>query len=253
MVRKSFQTYAFSGAYPVPSLVQTQLGQMQGDIGFALTMGARGTGNWNRNTIPSGTALAYQFKTTEYNYPIYYVFNVTDHPGSPQGVILSSVSLCPGDFTSPTVLAQKGGNDVNNLYGDGMFRNCVNYGTQVGVTFNFGVGYPGGYICNLEPNKTYYLNITAGFAGGGDKGLYTPHIGTFDGTNATAGTEMNVDFTMRAEGHITAAGGIGDNLWTTEIIKNKSEFYSELRTMLGSWNAAFGANGPTKPHPLKVQ
>lgn len=215
---------------------QKDLALMQGDLGFLLTFGPRGTGNWNRVEIPAGTVVSYPIKTTEYNQPTYYRFDYSHNPETPGATTFMSVSKCPGDFTSPGVMAQTMGYDAyntGNTVGDQKFRNCFAIGTGVGGSIEVGVGYPGGYICNLEPKETYYLNITAGFAGGGDKGFTTPHIGTFDGT--IPGHTFIADFTAS---HMTLAGMSIAQRDSVEIIKNRGTFYSEARRITQAFYAA---------------
>lgn len=242
VVQRSFPKVVYSAAYGALSQdAQRDLALMQGDLGYQLTFGLKGVGNWNTNVIESGTAQAWKFKTTEYNYPVYYRLSLSERPATTGGVVVTSISLCPGDFTSPQVMAQTSGYDAyntGNTVGDQKFRNCVTYGRPLsaGGGIEFGVGGNTQYICALEPNKTYYLNVSAGFAGGGDKGHTTPHIGTFDGT--TAGTEMVADFTMSPFGHLQAVGNIGNNLWSTDLIKNRTAFYTEARRVQSAFSAA---------------
>ena len=242
VVQRSFPKVVYSSAYGALSQdAQKDLALMQGDLGYQLTFGEKGPGGWNTISIPSGTAYSYKFKTTEYNFPVYYRLALSDRPATAGGVVVTSISLCPGDFTSPQVMAQTSGHDeynTGNTVGDQKFRNCVTYGRPIGSGggIEFGVGGNTQYICALEPNKTYYLNVSAGFAGGGDKGHTTPHIGTFDGT--TPGADMVADFTMSPFGHLQAVGNIGNNLWSTDIIKNRTAFYTEARRVQSAFSAA---------------
>ena len=247
VVQRSFPTVVYHPSYGLSSEGKRELDLMQGDIGYQLTFGAKGPGNWNTVTIPSGVAYAYKFKTTEYNYPVYYRLALGDRPATTGGVVVTSISLCPGDFSSPQVMAQTTGHDeynTGNTVGDQKFRNCVTYGRPLnsGGGIEFGIGGNTQYICALEPNKTYYLNVSAGFAGGGDKGPTTPHIGTFDGT--TAGTEMTADFTMYPFGHLQAVGNIGNKVWNTDLIKNRTAFYAEARRISGLFQAAGSQRTP---------
>lgn len=241
VMQKGFPQVVYNAEYGLSAEGKKDLDLMQGDIGYQLTFGPRGPGNWNTVTIPSGTAYAYKFKTTEYNFPVYYRLSLSDKPATTGGVVVTSISECPGDFTSPQVMAQTTGHDeynTGNTVGDQKFRNCVTYGRPLnaGGGIEFGIGGNTQYICALQPNKTYYINISAGFAGGGDKGHTTPHIGTFDGT--TAGTEMTADFTMSPFGHLQAVGNIGNKLWNTDLIKNRTAFYTEARRISGLFQAA---------------
>ena len=109
---------------------------MQGDLGFLLTFGLKGTGNWNRIEIPSGTVGAWKIKTTEYNQPTYYTFDFAINPETPSGSVFMSVSECPGDFTSPQVMSQTMGYDADNTgntVGDQKFRNCFRLVQQMVV------------------------------------------------------------------------------------------------------------------------
>ena len=49
---------------------------------------------------------------------------------------------------------------------------------------------------------------------------------------------MTADFTMSPFGHLQAVGNIGNNLWTTDLIKNRTAFYSEARRISGAFQAA---------------
>ena len=171
VVQKNFPRVIYNGAYgALSSDAQKDLALMQGDLGYQLTFGVKGPGNWNTNTIESGTAQAWKFKTSEYNFPVYYRLQLSGRPATSPGVVVTSISECPGDFTSPQVMSQTMGHDeynTGNTVGDQKFRNCVIYGSPIaeGGGIEFGVGGNTQYICALEPNKTYYLNVSAGFAG----------------------------------------------------------------------------------------
>ncbi|MFZ2152217.1 MAG: hypothetical protein WAV09_03860, partial [Minisyncoccia bacterium] len=204
---------------------------MYGDIGYGFSIG--GASSRNRISIPSGTVFAFKFKTSEYNYPPYAVVGTYDHPGTLPGVIGYSVSECPGDFTSPAVLAQKSGNDVRNVFGDGMWRDCVSYNASIQSTITFGVG-AGPYKCNLEPNKTYYLNVTAGFIYD-ERGSSTafPYMQRYGHDPATGDgrSETSIDILTNNFGTQEASRQVyGDipNPPPVEMIKNRSAAYAEL-------------------------
>jgi len=238
--RGFYQGVTYNSRYPVSALAREQSQSIRGLIyGSTFSFSQR---ERTRMAIPSGTVLAYRFKTTEYNYGVSSHFVTSDHPGTPSGVVIWSVSKCPGDFTSPTLLSQ------TVVHGDQPHSLCVSRATMTGGTFLFGINMAATSVCNLEPNTTYYVNISAGFAGGGDKDHITPHIGTFDGT--IAGTEMNQDVTIRDY----PVGGDGTNL-----IKGMEELYSEARRVGDLWNQDFnrnldeiirtGVHRPTPPPP----
>ena len=238
MVQSPIVTVDFKKVYPSLSPEGLRdLALMQGDIGFAMGVGPMSSGGgWDRTRIPSGTVFSYKFKTTEYNYPVYYFLERSPNPETLVGVMGISVSECPGDFTSPMVLEQRSGFDVTNMYGDGKFRNCVSYGASAFGVFQFGAGgVNSDWMCALAPNKTYYLNITHGFMRDTDDGSLFPYMTRYGNDLATAGTkESVVDISMRPFGHMEAdrqvwGSGVPNVLWTTEIIKNRSAFYSEMQ------------------------
>ena len=201
---------------------------MYGDVGYTIQLSDR---NPSRESFSAGTVYAYKFKTTEYNYAPYYDVATFPNPATRVGVIGMSVSECPGDFTSPKVLEQKSGYDVTNLNGDGKFRDCVIYNTSYSTQIGFGVPVAPTLDtgCNLEPNKTYYLNITTGFFNEEEGGKY-PYI-TDEGhtEGAGSGTGMVVDIRVRPLGAGAAATQIYGNVPDVhaEMIKNRSAAYSE--------------------------
>ncbi|MFZ2151501.1 MAG: Calx-beta domain-containing protein [Minisyncoccia bacterium] len=213
VVQRSFKPMVLNSVYGFSAAAQQDLVSMQDDIGLrAYAVGS--SSSWNPLTIPSGTVLAYKIKTTDYNHPTWQQFELSDFPLTPTGAIAVSVSQCPGDLTSTEWIP----------------KNCSGIGSQVSTRLDFGVLQTGEYACNLDLNKTYYLNISAGFADGRDKDRSIPHIGTFDGTNATPGTSMEVHaiFWGRVQGPSQSGNTMYDNL-----IKNKSAYYAEVRRAQG--------------------
>ncbi len=116
-----------------------------------------------RLNFEPGQIQAWRFTTGEYNFPFWNELSSAYHPGSGEANMFVSVSQCPGDFTSSYIPT-----------------NCLS--TNV-ATIGMTIGYPGSqFACSLEQNKTYYLNISSGFArqsldivtyaGGTDRGFF---------------------------------------------------------------------------------
>ena len=219
-------SYTVNRNYSISSEAQAQLSQMQGDFG------------WLRFDQPdidlrAGVAYAFRFKTTEYNQTpgeawLDIIQGSTVAFDNPNSAIMMSFSECPGDFTSPQVLTQR----INR--GD-RIPACVGYGrigaggdtggTNLLVSIK-GKFHNGDTLCLLDENKTYYMNVTAGFESqdGRDLPDGIPFVGTYaDGTNPGK---------VVSRRHIYAGG-----YWQTsiterlnfEFIKNKSVFYSEKK------------------------
>ena len=204
---------------------------MYGDIGYWIDIGQVPNGGWTRQRFAAGTVKAFKFKTTEYNYAPYYQINTSSNPETRVGVIGMSVSECPGDFTSPAVLAQSSSLDVENRFGDKKGRDCVSYGSQVGSSIVFGVfSTSDGGGCKLQPNKTYYINMTTGFFKE-ESGSKYPYITDEDhDEGAGPSSDMVVDVSMRPFGAAAAARQIYGDVPNAkaEMIKNRSAAYSEF-------------------------
>lgn len=262
-----------AGGYSISSEAQTQLAQMQGDYAF-LVNSVRG------ETLDGGIVYAYQFKTTEYNQTpgdawldMTFGPNVKQANLIPSATVMASISECPGDFTSPRVTAQTSGYDhynYGNFFGDQKFRNCVTFGPvngDVGGT-NINVAVRGKHsnssnICLLDENKTYYLNITAGFVYGDPNvtpaARYTPYIGTMSTPSGTVASPGVVAMVRQ----IWPRGYLETARSTFEFIKNKSAFYAERKRLEGEFAAvlqrrvadcraaiarAMAANGGVRPN-----
>ena len=204
-----FLPLVVNGAYSLSADAKRDLALLQGDLGFPLSFLGEGPGNSHRMNIPSGTILSRKFKTTEYNASVYYDFATAPHPGTADGILAASVSKCPGDFTSPEVL-----------------NNCRSINsTQAGVGFIFGVVPGNQFVCNLDENATYYLNVTSGFSGSGT-GSNVPHIGRV-GMDGPYLETQTVDALIRPS---------PNHAFDKVVVKNRSAWYSEIQRISSEWS-----------------
>lgn len=217
------------GGYSLSSEAQAQLDQMQGDIGWPY-LHAR-----QHVELGSGVVYAFRFKTTEYNQtPGDAWFDVRHSPnvfnGSPfnNGALMMSFSECPGDFTSPQVLAQ--------TYPTGERTPlCVGVGPYSGDNggMNLNVAIRGKWtnsssVCLLDENKTYYLNITSGFSyplEGQPDMWRTPFIGALGNGQIVPSFSVVRSFNLSGYWGTTAANSF-------EFIKNRSAFYTEKARLM---------------------
>jgi hypothetical protein len=213
-----FLPLVVNGTYSLSADAKRDLALLQGDLGFPLSFfKGRGPNSSHRMRINSGTALSYKFKTTEYNAPVYYDFATAFYPETADGILAASVSKCPGDFTSPEVL-----------------NNCrsINPASQ-GVSLVFGVVPGNQYVCNLDENSTYYLNVTSGFSGS-NTGSNVPHIGGYNrgGTETTPGTYFYPEF----QGVDALIWASPNHAFDKTVVKNRSAWYTEYERISSEWS-----------------
>ena len=226
-----------AGGYSISSEAQAQLSQMQGDFGWPY-------GGETDAILPSGVAYAYRFKTTEYNnavpsaITIKFGSSVTGPSANNSGAIMMSIGECPGDFTSPQILSQKTSNNWAKCVGTG-FVNGDSGGANLDVAIRGKWANDSSPACLLDENKTYYLNVTAGFSypgtGEAPSGsnpnavphTITPFIGSYaNGTNP--GQLISRQKIIKIGSFLTRGDA---SLDVFEVIKNRSDFYSELKRL----------------------
>ncbi len=146
----------------------TQSGNFSHDVAgpfqFNSTANPSGFGKLMRPVIAQGTAIVIPFKTAAaYNVQQFFRnIDFSDYPGTQDGVGLVTVSRCPGDFTSMLPTAADftpEGNLKLPARRNAFF--CAGPLLPFGGGLIIGMGYEN--ICNLQPGKRYYINITPGF------------------------------------------------------------------------------------------
>ena len=157
-----------------------------------------------RLNLGSGEVYAYRFTTSEYNVGNFWkMFNTAEHVGSTSAPTYISVSQCAGDLSSP-VLA------TNNCIASRTTGPGGVNGLDFGITSS-------SFACNLEPNKTYYLNITSGFQNQ-----------SVDAVMYTGGTELGFF------GYKTSTGGGSQP--PIMAIKGLEETYRAIHSIYSEWN-----------------
>lgn len=240
--------------FVMPGVDQAGADKISYDLSGMKVFGVSGdvTALGRRRTFDPGVAYAYKFTTSDYNVStVYHDLKMTEHPGTNGGRMLVSVSECPGDFTSPALLSQQAGYDAYGIaagYGgtNNRFPMCVTATSATGGSILFGIG-AGEYVCNLEKNKIYYLNFTAGFTksaavGDSSGGPYTAELGP-DGTyNGDGGPKHSFDVESKVRpdnlgqgfGYQTSTGGSSAPMVT--IIKGLDSTYQAIYSVMSAWN-----------------
>lgn len=225
-------SYTVNPAYSISSEAQAQLAQMQGDFGWPSFHFDKA-----RLVLDSGVVYAFKFKTTEYNqtpapawFDIFYTIPGFVSVPTGFGAITMSFSECPGDFTSPKVLEQRinRGDRIPACVGTAYYSNEPGSGTNLGVAIR-GKWSDADTICLLDENKTYYLNVTAGFAYSGGtepSSRNTPFIGGLGGGTGTNYGQVEMIRSYRLGGYWQRS--VSERL-NFEFIKNRSAFYAEKR------------------------
>ena len=245
------QRESFSRAV-MPGVDQAGLDKISYDLSGPKVFGtSQETALGRRRSYEPGVAYVYKFTTSDYNMQtVFQDLTTSTHPASNGGRMLISVSECPADFTSPAVLAQQAGNDAYGTtvgYGgrDGKVPMCVGSLTGLGGSILFGIG-SGEYTCQLEKNKTYYLNFTAGFVksateGGASGGPYTASLadGNYNGEGGSIHS-FDVESKVRPDelgggfGYRTSTGGASRPPVT--LIKGLESTYQSIYSIMSTWN-----------------
>ncbi|HMO77807.1 MAG TPA: hypothetical protein PKD95_01250, partial [Candidatus Paceibacterota bacterium] len=193
----------------MPGVNQAGLNRLSQDLAGPMRTNPRA--QVDRISFQAGEAQAYRFTTSDYNMPFHKMFTTGENPQQNEdgGILYVSVSKCPGDFTSP---------ELTN--GRAVFSNGF---VQVGGCFSEGLGQPRldfGYRqtgCQLEPNQTYYLNISSGFKWQVlDVVIYQSDIGFF--------------------GYKTSTGGASQA--PIMVMKGMEDTYREIHSVLSAWNTS---------------
>lgn len=234
VVQKSFLNFT------VPGVDQAGLNKISQDLAGPMRMTVNPTGP---HLFPPGTAYAYKFTTGEYNVPTVwrdagFGGTVTGLPNG--GVMLMSVSRCPGDFTSPSVLRRESGYNGS--------ASCVAAIPPLHLSsghLNFGINV-GQYACELTTNTEYYLNFTPGFEKeNGDPFGSSPYTimagadGTFGGMGGSVHL-MQGSVDLRPDslgffGYRTSTGGA--SLPVVKVLKGVDETYEAVHRAMSAWNS----------------
>ncbi len=188
-----------------------------------------------RLTLRSGEVLVVPFRTAaEYTYMPRIEYFTLETPNTPEGVVSMSISPCPADFTSPFFAGTPDWKRDVAIPGNGPGKNCIATAPATTASFEVTVGNPGGYSCDLEPNKTYYFNITAGFSDtdGRKEGTMFPHIGKIavGGSLTTDGVMVTKNEMIIDEIAMDRSGRPGTPLsLIPKTIKGQDLFYDEVR------------------------
>ena len=193
--------------------------------------------------MTSGYIDAFKITTSEYNEAmrnkyqnIYVAGDVTQVNLLPSLGILMSVSECPGDFTSPALLSHGYGGERpgNSCMTFQETAHVESYGRLNIAIRNYAANES---HCLLDENKTYYLNITMGFEYRDEstKPSGIPFIGHTYGpdANGTPGLGPKIFYGYVPTIIKTTGGSLQDVITsssdTTEVVKNKSALYAEIR------------------------